>query len=229
MTDIVGVIFDLDGVLIDTESASLETLDGYLRELGSEISPVALRAVCGRPAGDLPLFFREWLPGLKNAELYAVVGEYRSRLEALYKGGRVRMFDGAESVLDELKAFDLRLGLATSSSRKWVEYKVGREGILERFEIVVSADDIVHGKPHPEIYATAAWRLGVAPTACLAIEDSLAGVTSARSAGLGVIAVASTHKREELSSADTVVDNLRDVPSAVGTLLKARRERPRFP
>lgn len=178
-----AVIFDMDGVLVDSEPAHREASrqlvapqvlsdEEYARFIGStgEVFRAFLRERYALTASDADLS-RQY-DALVMAEL-----EVRG-LPAL---------DGAQELIEALRVGGARLALASASEPQWVERTLARAGLHGRFEVIVAGDAVVRGKPAPDIYLHAAERLGVPPTACLAVEDSVYGVASAHAAGMAVV------------------------------------------
>jgi len=207
-----GVIFDMDGVIVDSEPYSMRALVDVLREHGVEPTVEELRRSYGRKIGeDLVDYFRAH--GV-TADLGAAVARKRRRYFEL-AAGKLRPFPGVLTLLDRIRDRGYRIGLASSGDRDKVAFSMRALDLDGRFAIVVTGDDIGRSKPDPEIYLTAVGRLGVEPAACLAIEDAPNGVRSAKRAGLGCLAVTNSVSREELGEADLVVASLADDLSAV--------------
>src|SRR5439155_8315193 len=106
------------------------------------------------------------------------------------------LMPGALDLLNRLDALQLPKAIATSSGREYVQHMFGPHGLLERFAFVLTAEDVTHGKPHPEIFATAAARFGLTPAEVLVIEDSIHGICAAKAAGARVILVPHAHTPE---------------------------------
>jgi len=178
-----AVVFDLDGTLIDSEALVKEAHFAACAELGVTMTDAQFLALVGmhREANDLQLkgyygddFPLEQFIGLTRAH----VGDRVAPLKA-----------GALELMDELEARALPLGLATSSRRPWVEKHFTAHALTPRFRAVVTRQDVVEGKPHPEPYLHASKLLGFEPGDVLALEDSYAGVSSAHAAGCMTVMV----------------------------------------
>lgn len=172
-----AVVFDLDGTLIDSESLVKEAHFAACAELGYVMTDAQFLALVGmhREANDKQLrgYFGDAFP-LETfiAATRAHVGDRVAPLKA-----------GALELMDTLDALALPYGLATSSRRPWVDKHFAAHRLAPRFRAVVTRQDCVEGKPHPEPYLNVARILGVAPQDVLALEDSHVGVTSAHAAG----------------------------------------------
>lgn len=202
-----AVVFDLDGTLIDSEALVKEAHFAACAQMGVAMSDAQFLALVGmhREANDLQLksYYGDDFP-LEDfiARTRAHVGERVAPL----KPGAVELMD----VLDELV---LPFGLATSSRRPWVERHFAAHGLTDRFRAVVTRQDCVEGKPHPEPYLNASRLLGAAPMDVLALEDSYAGVASAYAAGcMTVMAPDLLAPTEETRSRALIVQSLHDIP-----------------
>ncbi|MFO8151288.1 MAG: HAD family phosphatase [Trueperaceae bacterium] len=209
-----AVLFDMDGVLLDSERPSLALLQARLRAHGVEVDDHVLRSVCGRP--------RAYLRGLLSPRLQGVgvetddfVADYDARKEIALQAGEIRPFPAAVPLLRGLRARGWRLALATSTERPRMAARLANTGILELFDAAVTGEEVVNGKPAPDIFLLAAERLGVRPDRCWVVEDSLAGVEAGRAGGMRVAAVAGTFDAEALMAADRVFGDLAELAAAV--------------
>jgi HAD superfamily hydrolase (TIGR01509 family) len=209
---VAAVVFDLDGVIVDSEPYSMQALRDVLREYGIEPSAEELRRSFGRRVrDDLAAYFARY--GVR-ADLEAAVARKQARYYEL-AAGHLRPFPGVLPLLDRLRQRGYRLGLASSGDRRKVAFSLQALHLDGCFDSVVTGDDVTHSKPHPEIYRLAAQRLGVAPGACVAIEDAPTGVQAAKRAGLRCIAVSNSVPRHHLQAADLVVASLEEELSPV--------------
>ena len=192
-----AVIFDLDGVLVESAPVVEASWSRWAGERGVEWD--ALRPVLhGRPGREL---VSEFAPDLDAEAEVATITAYEMAEE-----GALRAIDGAR----ECMAAAPRWAIATSGGR---ELALGRLRAVGHPipDVLVSADDITQGKPHPEPYLKAAAKLGVAPERCLVIEDAPAGIAAGKAAGARVVAVTTSHRAEELSAADAVYTSMDEV------------------
>ena len=227
MTDPCAVIFDLDGVLIDSYQAHLESWQHLALENGITLSEEQFAPWFGVTGRDLirGLFASEDLSDDRVEALY-------TRKTALYREGfkaGVTIMDGAVELIDALRAAGLRLGIATSGSRESTELTLRRIARQACFGAVVTGQDVRRGKPDPEPFLVAAARLEIAADRCVAIEDAPPGIAAARSAGMATVGLVSEGRSAaDLSAADRVVRSLRELsPDNLVGLLPARpRPRP---
>lgn len=182
-----AVVFDFDGTILDTESSELTAwLEEYERH-GVPFDRAGWLAAIGGSGGavDPTVALAEAAgAGFDRAAVRA-----RQRRRWLELVGEAELLAGVEQRLDEAAELGLRLAVASSSGRRWVEPHLDRLGLLDRFEVVCSRDDVAAVKPDPELYLLACARLGVEPGAAVAIEDSANGVRAANAAGLFTVAV----------------------------------------
>ena len=201
------VVFDLDGLLIDTEPTFEEAARRLLARRGKELDMAVMRAMMGAPAREvLPLFAERH----QLADAHDVLAsEYRDDFFAALGDQPVRLLPGALELLDLLKQQRVPHGMATSSTLAYVERVLTPHRLLPRFQFVLTADDVQQGKPHPEIYEKAAARFGCRPEEMLVLEDSVNGLRSAKAAGARCVVV--PHElvdRAALTIADAVAPNL---------------------
>ena len=206
------MIFDLDGVIVDSEPHSMQALVDVLREHGVEPTPAELRQSYGRKiTEDLADYFARH--GVA-ADLAAAVARKRARYYEL-AAGKLVPFPGVLPLLARLRARGYPLALASSGDRGKVAFSLQALALEAAFDAVVDGDAIGTSKPHPEIYLTAARRLAVDARRCLAIEDAPSGVRAAKRAGMRCLAVTNSVSRDALGEADLVVASLADDLSPV--------------
>ncbi|CAA9477049.1 MAG: Putative phosphatase YfbT, partial [uncultured Rubrobacteraceae bacterium] len=194
-----GVLFDLDGVLVDSARVVVRTWHTWARTKGLDAERFIEIAHGRRPAETLHIIAPELDAEAEAAEL--------ERIEANDTDGILEV-EGALELLGSLP--DDGWTVVTSGSRALASGRMRHVGLPlpERF---VTADDVENGKPHPEAYLKGAEILGASPDTCIVIEDAPAGVQSAKAAGMRVVAVATTNREEDLHEADVVVGALSDV------------------
>ena len=191
-----AVIFDMDGTLLDTESVFKTIVFEVCTDLGYEMTEaVHLSMVGGSHERTNQLLVEAYgvtFPYALFDERCRVIMRERSH-------GGVPVKTGARELVSELHARNIPMAVATSSRQPHAQIHLGAAGLLDMFETVVTRDDVVNPKPHPEPYLTAARRLGVDPLTCLALEDSYSGVRAAHAAGMQTVMVPDlVHPSEEI-------------------------------
>ena len=176
-----AVVFDMDGVLADSEPVYYEAMNSVINALGKTVTPELQRRLMGHSVQDTWRVIGEEF-GLEGP-LDALIGQYDRELCR-----RLALVDttlpGVRELLSTLKARKVPVGLASSSWPGWIEALLGGIGLQGQFDAVVSATLVEHPKPAPDIYLLAAERLGVLPERCIAIEDTPTGLASAKAAGM---------------------------------------------
>lgn len=203
-----GVAFDLDGLLVNTEDLYQHVGGELLRRRGRTFEPDLLDAMMGRPQKVSLAIMIEWHGLADTVETLAAETHeiFRDVLDT-----QLRTMPGAVDLLDLLEARGIPRGVATSSGPAFAHDVLARVGLLERFAFVLTSADVTQGKPHPEIYETAARRLAVEPGRMLVLEDSQAGCRAAVAAGAIAVAVPGGHsRRHDFSGARFVAETLAD-------------------
>jgi HAD superfamily hydrolase (TIGR01509 family) len=210
-----AVIFDLDGVVIQTEEIWDEVREAYATEQGARYDAEAQRAMMGMSSLEWSAYMNEEL-GMP-VEPVEISAEVVRRMEARYRE-RLPLIEGAVEAVERLAA-RWPLGLASSSNRPLIDAVLELSGLAPCFAATVSSEEVERGKPAPDVYLECARRLGVAPTGCAAIEDSHAGIRSAKSAGMRVVAIPNQTyppDPDAVAQADVVLPSLDElVPGAV--------------
>ena len=203
-----AVVFDLDGLMFDTEALFFRVASEMLRDRGKVFTIDIMRAMIGRQPADSGLAFRT-MAGLDDAP-EALMAEAKGRFEALIDAA-VRPMPGLLDLLDHLRRLGLPLGVATSSGRAYAERLLHNHGLRDRFAAVLCREDVARHKPDPEVYLSAAARLGVEPAAVLVLEDSPTGLAAAKAAGAFAVGVPHDHSpAADLAAADLIVRSLDD-------------------
>ena len=184
-----AVVFDLDGVLVDSEQAWDDARRELVAEAGGTWTDTATRAMLGMSSKEWPVYVRDELGvDLSAQEINDGVVE---RLRQQYRDD-LPAIPGATEAVARLGA-RWPLGLASSSNREVIDLVLDGLGITGRFAVTVSSEEVDRGKPAPDVYVEAARLLGVEPAACVAVEDSENGIRSAHAAGLRVLAIPNPH------------------------------------
>jgi HAD superfamily hydrolase (TIGR01509 family) len=180
-----AVVFDLDGVLVDSEPVWEQVRRGYVAEHGGQWQPDTQHRLMGMSTGEWARYLSGELGVRRTPE--QVAGDVVSLMVARY-AEHVPLIPDADTVVRRL-AGRWPLGLASSSPPRLIEAALAAAGLGETFAVTVSTEDVRRGKPAPDVYLTVAERLGADPVRCVAVEDSSNGVRSAAAAGMRVVAV----------------------------------------
>jgi beta-phosphoglucomutase family hydrolase len=204
-----AVIFDMDGVLVDTNPFHVKKWEALLTEQGIAFDREALPKQVTGPGNDSILrhFFGERLTAEERLRLSE---ELEARFRAAF-APHAKPFAGVERLLAECHENGVRVAVASAGMSKNVFFILDALKLRQRFHVVLTADEVIHNKPHPEIYDKTAQKLGIPAAACVVIEDSFTGIEASKSAGMKCVAVASTFPAAELRArtrADLVVQNL---------------------
>ena len=182
-----GVIFDMDGLMLDTERVGLIVWQEAARLAGYAMSDTLFASLIGRTNKDSRELLRDAFgPGFDYEAVVLKCGELYE--DHIGRNG-LPMKPGIRELLEELAARRIPLAVATSTRAPVARLRLEKAGLLSYFAVLVGGNEIVHGKPEPDIYLEAIRRLGIEASTSFALEDSHAGVRSARAAGLNVIMV----------------------------------------
>jgi len=205
-----AVIFDLDGVLIDSEHVWDEVRRQLAEERSGRWSDTASRDMMGMSSLEWSRYMRDEVGLAESPE--EISAEVVRRLEARYRR-ELPLIAGSEQALELLSA-RWPLGLASSSNRELIDLVLEESGLGRFFRATVSSEEVPRGKPAPDVYLEAARRLGAEPTRCAAVEDSENGIHAAKSAGMRTIAIPNPRYppgAEALAAADVVLPSIDDL------------------
>jgi HAD superfamily hydrolase (TIGR01509 family) len=209
-----AVVFDLDGVLIQSEEVWDDVREAYVHERGGRYDAEVQRALMGMSSTEWSRYLHE-VADVPD-EPQAINEEVVRRMLDRY-GERLPLIDGAVEAVQRL-AGRFVLGVASSSNRPLINAVLELAGLTGYFRATVSSEEVAHGKPAPDVYLEAARRLGVAPERCAAVEDSHGGIRSAKAAGLRVIAIPNPSyppDEESLAQADVTIGSLAELTPAL--------------
>jgi beta-phosphoglucomutase len=203
-----AVIFDVDGVLVDSYAAHFQSWRQLYGELGVEYSEATFAADFGRTSRDI-------LRRTLSEELTdARVRDLDARKEACYRDVIRESFpamDGAAELIDALADDGFLLAVGSSGPPENVRLVLEKLPSGQRISVVVTGEDVTRGKPDPQVFQIAAERLGVLPARCAVVEDAIHGIDAARRSGMAAIALVGTSTRDQFAAADLVVDSLREL------------------
>ncbi len=205
----IGVIFDSDGVIVDSEKHSLKAFVQAIEENGIYLSEEDIMSNCGLTDADIIKYMKSKFDKQIDLE------KFSNRKKELYvrfiHNGELELFPGVKELLIELKNSNIPYALASSGSKEKINFNLTKTGIKDLFEIIISGDDFKKGKPDPSIFLAAAVRLNLNTSECIVIEDSINGIKAAKNAGMKCIAVAHTFSKDKLVSADIVINEISDI------------------
>lgn len=197
-----AVIFDMDGVIIDSNPFHKISLRQFCEKYGYHLSDEELvNRIYGRTN-------KEWITNLFGQLSHDELVRYEEEKEGLFRElfkNDIKALDGLNQFLHQLKEKNIPVAIGTSAPRSNVDYVLAHTKLETYFSVILDESHVAHGKPNPEIYLKVADRLGFEPARCVVFEDSLSGVEAARRAGAKVVGVTTTHSADELSHTDLVI------------------------
>ncbi|MFO0792186.1 MAG: HAD family phosphatase [Pirellulales bacterium] len=203
-----AVIFDMDGVLIDSYAAHFAGWKQMYRELSVDYSEQEFAADFGRTSRDI--LHRRFGDAIASDR----IRELDERKEALFRDSLRAKFtpmDGALELIDSLAADGFLLAVGSSAPPENIDLCLEKLGRRVKFGAIVTGLDVTRGKPDPQVFLTAAEKLGVPPQCCAVVEDAVHGIEAANRAGMVSIALTGTANHEQLSNARLIVDNLSEL------------------
>jgi putative hydrolase of the HAD superfamily len=208
-----AIVFDFDGTLVDTETCAYEAFKAIYAEHGHELPLVQWAQVVGTAFGPFDPY--EELERLTGSKLDRAALAERFEADLLGRADAAPLLPGVSDALEEAHRLGLRIGLASSSDRRWIERHLSGKRIRQYFQTVWTADDVTQVKPDPALYRNAVAALGVQPGEAVAIEDSVHGLKAAKAAGLYAIIVPNAmtaHMDFAAAGADLLIDSLAAQP-----------------
>jgi len=201
-----GAIFDWDGVIINSAQLHEESWRQLAKELGQTIAPESFIRGFGMKSQEIISQIHRW-----SQEPDAIL-RLTNRKEELYREivakTKIEPLPGVVNWLERLRRAAVPCAVASSTPKANIDLVLTRLGLSDFFSVLVSAEDVIHGKPHPEVFLKAAERLGVRAERAVVFEDAYVGIKAAHAAGMIAVAVATTHSPEELRPADLIVRRL---------------------
>jgi HAD superfamily hydrolase (TIGR01509 family) len=210
VTQVEAVVFDLDGVLVDSEHVWDQVREELARERGGRWHDRAQADMMGMSSTEWSRYMHDVIGLTETPE--EINDDVVRRMQTRY-ADHLPLIDGAAEAVQRL-AGGFRLGLATSSNRSLIEVVLSTAGLTSLFEATVSSEEVERGKPSPLVFLEAARRLGVPPKRCAAVEDSANGIRAAHAAELRVIAIPNRRyppPPDALALADSVLNSLTDL------------------
>lgn len=203
-----GVIFDMDGVLVFNRDAHIEAFEIICAKYGVPFDREKFMPSFGM-TNDLIL--ERLMPEvIAHTDWRRIAREKEEVYREIFER-TIAPAPGLVDFLHGLREAGLKTAVGSSGNTPNVEFVLNRCGIADCFDAIANGDMITHGKPDPEVYLLAAEKLGIDPARCLVAEDAPVGIRAARSAGMSVVAVASTFRREDLDDYDLLIDDFTQI------------------
>jgi beta-phosphoglucomutase family hydrolase len=200
-----AVLFDMDGVIAETEHLHIEAEKQTMLKYGVPITEDELHRYTGTTAKEM---FTDLIARYKLDTTFEKIFNEKEKIMFEMLEMDIEPVKGVIELLHKLKEKRVKLAVASSSHRRLVQYILRKLEITELFDSIISAEDIAHGKPDPEIFLKSAKRLKVDPAECLVVEDAELGVEAAKAAGMKCLGYKNPHSgNQDLSKADTVTDD----------------------
>ncbi|MBI2906896.1 MAG: HAD family phosphatase [Chloroflexi bacterium] len=213
-----GVLWDMDGVIVDTAPFHFAAWQDSVAEIGVQFSEEDFRRTFGMRNDAIVRFIKG--QDATEGEIWLFVERKEERFRRRIKESIVPL-PGVLPLLEGLREAGFRMAIASSAPLKNVLFIAEALKIREYFQAIVSEQDVTIGKPDPQVFLIAADKLRLPPRCCVVIEDAVVGVRAAKAAGMGCVAVTNTHPGEGLAEADLVVASLEEVrASDIDTLIR---------
>jgi beta-phosphoglucomutase family hydrolase len=201
-----GAIFDWDGVIIDSARLHEQSWHRLAAELGTAIAPDSFIRGFGMKSAQIIEQIHRWAS--EPEEIACLTNRKETLYREIVRQSEIAPLPGVVEWLARLHAAGVPCAVASSTQRLNIDAVLARLGLQEAFREIVSAEDVTAGKPNPEVFEKAAARLGIEARKCVVFEDAHVGIEAGHAAGMKVVAVATTHRPEELGAADLVVRRL---------------------
>ena len=212
-----ATIFDMDGVLIDSQPLHYEVQLQVLKACGHDATLSTVAPYSGMSTPDLWNKAKEDLGLTQEPEELIKMAE--QFMLDLFANTNLQPIEGIPTLLEGIKAMGIKLGVASSSPPELIKMVLNKIGIADRFDIIVSGEDVAEGKPAPDIYLAAAEKAGVTPNMCIAIEDAPVGIAAAKNAGCVCIAFSNPNTLgQNFDRADYTVHRFDDCFPIIKTL-----------
>lgn len=216
-----AIIFDMDGVLVDSEYTYFQSKSQILKEAGHEVEDSYHFQFMGTTSEYM------WAQMKEKFDLPLSVAEYVQKMTELRQGmikrDGVQVIPHVQDFVKRLSEAGLKLAVASSSSLAEIKKNLAEIGLVDYFSEVVSTEEVTHSKPAPDVYLAAAERIGIKPTNCLGIEDTKNGAGAVHNAGMVCVGFANPEfPKQDLAFADVVVSSFEDL--AAESLVKIYQE-----
>lgn len=204
LEEIKGVIFDMDGTLIDSMWVWEEVDVDYVKRYQLVEPEGFYEAIEGMSFTDVAKYYKKTFPQIRDS-VEQIKADWMEMGYRLYRD-EVELKSGVKEFLEELKKRGIKIGIATSNDRDMTEMVLEARGILQEFDAICTSDEVKIGKPAPDVYLKAAEDLGVDPKDCLIFEDVPAGLMAGKSAGMQTCAVADKFSEDQIEKKRALAD-----------------------
>ncbi len=203
----IGVVFDMDGVLVDSAEPHLRSWQRLAEENGAVVTSEQFSATFGQQNRDIiPTLF-----GTVSKERMAHLADRKEEIYRDLVRHNPPIVDGAVSLVRDLHRADVGLAVGSSGPLANIQLVLTAMDVTDCISVIVSGDDVTRGKPDPQVFTLSAGRLGIVPSRCVVVEDAPVGVEAARSAGTRTVAVLLHHPSQAFPQVDLIVEKLADL------------------
>ncbi len=208
----IGVIFDWDGVIIDSHNQHELSWQRLAKEYNKDLPNNFFKETFGmRNESIIPKFFNNWIDTNNNKEVKILADRKEEIYRQIITQNGITPLEGVKELLASLKSQKIRCSIGSSTPIKNIETVINIIGLSDYFDAITAAEDVSNGKPDPEVFLKASKKIGIAPENCIVFEDAHVGIQAAIAAGMKVIAVATTHGIDQLSKAHLAVESLEKI------------------
>jgi len=204
-----AILFDLDGLMFNSEPHSLASWEAVLAERGATLDQLTIESILGL---RIDATARTLIDKYHLSDTASELADAKTEYQIAHLDGNVKPMPGLIELLDEIDRRGMPKAIASSGIQRYVDAVLRVNSLLDRFSVIISGDQVAHGKPAPDVFLAAARALNIKPSNCLVLEDAPAGVQAAKAAGMTCIAIPDHSVAQlDLSQADKVVASLHEV------------------
>lgn len=207
-SNIKGIIFDMDGTIINSTYCDYLAWKKLLEEFGIHLEYDEYIGILGIKGAEV---LKSKIPSLSEEEIHNLLKKKLVLFKEIATETGINAIPFVKEFILDLKKEGLPIGLASSSRREKINFVLSPTGLLEMFDVIVSGEDVKNGKPHPDIFLTATNSLNLLPEEVIIFEDAAIGVKAARNANIRCVAITTTTPPEQLTDADFVINSYKDI------------------
>ena len=206
-----AIIFDCDGVLVDSEKFSCGAWNVLLQEEYNLEVGTDYNAILGKNSTDAAKFYLGKYNMDYTEDLLHTLAKKKEETYYRISKNHLEPVPGILKIIHDAKSLKLKVAVASSGSLDKINYSLTETKLREEFEMIICADDVKHAKPSPDIFLTAMAKLNAQPEQSIVIEDSVSGIIAAKASGAYTIAIANTFPADKLQGADLVINNFAEL------------------